>query len=168
MCSTPQIREATAEDLGAIEGIYNHYVIHSACTYQETPGSLEERRTWFDAHGPGYPIIVAEIDGKIVGYGSLSPFHSRSGYRFTVENAVYVRDEFRGRGIGGLLLGELIRRAHLLGFRAIIACVDAEQTASLRLHERHGFVRCGLFRQIGFKFGRWLDVVYLELVLPPT
>jgi len=161
------IRSATLTDLAAINEIYNHYVTNSVCTYQEVPSTADERRRWFDAHGPNHAIIVAELDGQIVGYGSLSSFHQRSGYRFTAENSVYVRHDLLGRGIGGELLAELIRRARSLGYRAIIAAVDSEQESSFRLHERSGFVRCGHLKQIGFKFGRWLDVIYLQYLLPP-
>jgi phosphinothricin acetyltransferase len=161
------IRSASRADLAAINEIYNHYVINSVCTYQEAPSTADERGRWFDAHGPNQAIIVAELDGQIVGYGSLSSFHQRSGYRFTAENSVYVRHEMLGRGIGGELLAELIRRARSLGYRVIIATVDSGQESSLRLHERSGFVRCGHLKQVGFKFGRWLDVIYLQYLLPP-
>jgi phosphinothricin acetyltransferase len=159
------IRPATPADLAAINDIYNYYVIHSVCTYQEVPSSPDERRSWFDVHGPSHPITVAEIGQEVVGYGSLSPFHERSAYRLTVENSIYVRHDFIGQGIGTALLADLISRARSLGHHAIIAGADSEQTASLHFHERHGFVRCAHLKQVGFKFGRWLDVIYLELLL---
>jgi phosphinothricin acetyltransferase len=161
----PQIRSATVSDLPAINDIYNHYVVHSLCTYQENPGSSEARRSWFESHGEHYPIIVAEAGGEIVGYGSLSPFHIRSAYRFTVENSVYVRHDLLGRGFGSALLADLISRGRARGFHAIIALIDSTQESSLRVHESHGFVRCGHLKEVGFKFGRWLDVFYLECLL---
>ena len=159
------IRSAVAEDLPAINDIYNHFVLHSTCTYQEEPEPLEGRRAWFLHHGERYPVIVAVYEGKVVGWGSLSAYHPRSAYRNTVENSVYIHHDFHGQGIGSLLLQELLSLARKLGHRAIIAAIDGEQTASVSLHAKFNFQHVGRFRQIGFKFGRWLDVVYMELLL---
>jgi phosphinothricin acetyltransferase len=159
------IRAATPADLSAINDIYNHYVLHSTCTYQEEPEPLEGRRQWFEHHGDRHPIIVAEVDGQVAGWGSLSPYHARSAYRRTVENSVYVHHELHRRGIGSLLLQELITRAHSLGHRAFIAGIDAGQPASVALHAKFGFEEVGHLKQVGFKFGRWLDVIYMELLL---
>jgi L-amino acid N-acyltransferase YncA len=159
------IRAATESDLGAINDIYNHYVKHSTCTYQEELEPLESRQRWFGRHGDQHPVIVAESDGQVVGWGALSAYHPRSAYRRTVENSVYVHHQYHRRGIGSLLLQELIARARKLGHHAIIAGIDAEQTASVVLHARFQFGKVGHFKQIGFKFGRWLDVVYMELIL---
>ena len=159
------IRPATESDLVAINDIYNHYVLHSTCTYQEEPEPLEGRRQWFARHGDKYPVIVAEVDGQVVGWGALSAYHARSAYGRTVENSVYVHHQHHRHGTGSLLLQELIANARGLGHHAIIAGIDAEQAASVALHARFHFEQVGHFRQIGFKFGRWLDVVYMELVL---
>ncbi len=159
------LREAREDDLGAINAIYNHYVTHSTCTYQETPETIEGRREWFQRHGPAYPVTVAESDGEIVGWGALSAYHVRSAYRHTVEDSVYVAEAHRGHGIGSALLRDLIERARTLGHHAIIASIDASQAASIALHARSGFVEVGRFSQIGYKFDRWLDVVYMELLL---
>jgi phosphinothricin acetyltransferase len=160
------IRPATASDLDAINAIYNHYVLHSTCTYQEVPESVEGRREWFVRHGPEHPVIVAELEGRVVGWGALSAYRTRTAYRHTVENSVYVEEGLRGRGIGTALLGRLLELAQALGHHAVIAVIDAEQAPSLALHARFGFQEVGRFREIGHKFGRWLDVVYLELLLP--
>ncbi|HTW94069.1 MAG TPA: GNAT family N-acetyltransferase, partial [Tepidisphaeraceae bacterium] len=104
----PSIRLAAACDLAAINDIYNYYVLHSTCTYQEEPDPLESRRQWFAHHGPDYPVTVATLDDRVVGWGSLSPYHPRSAYRFTVENSVYVHNEFHRRGIGSAILADLI------------------------------------------------------------
>jgi phosphinothricin acetyltransferase len=162
---TATIRAATPADLGAINDIYNHYVLHSTCTYQEEPEPLEGRRQWFQHHGERHPVIVAEVDGEVTGWGSLSPYHARSAYRRTVENSVYVHHQLHRRGIGSLLLQDLITRACSLGHRAIIAGIDAGQPASVALHTKFGFAEVGRLRQVGFKFGRWLDVIYMELLL---
>jgi phosphinothricin acetyltransferase len=159
------IRPATESDLVAINDIYNHYVHHSTCTYQEEPEPLENRRVWFSHHGDEHPVIVAELSGQVVGWGSLSPYHARSAYRHTVENSVYVHQQYQRRGIGSLLLQDLIARARNLGHRAIIAGIDAGQPASVALHAKFHFEHVGHMKQVGFKFDRWLDVIYMELIL---
>jgi L-amino acid N-acyltransferase len=165
MTSTATIRPATEKDLEAINDIYNHYVQHSTCTYQEEPETLDNRRRWFREHGETHPIIVTQIENQIVGWGSLSVYHRRCAYRNTVESSVYVHHQHHRRGIGSLLLQELIARAWQRKFRAIIAAIDADQSTSVALHAKFDFEKVGHFKQVGFKFGRWLDVVYMELIL---
>ncbi len=160
-----RIRAATAGDLPSINEIYNHYVLHSTCTYQEDPETMQAREAWFGAHGEMHPITVAIVDGDVVGWGSLSPFHERSAYRRTVENAVYVRHTEHRRGVGRILLQDLIDRATALGHHTIIAGVDAEQTASIALHEKLGFTRAAHLKEVGYKFGRWLDVICMQRML---
>lgn len=159
------IRHAVQSDLIAINNIYNHYVLHSTCTYQEDPEPIEGRRRWFAHHGETHPIIVAETGNQIVGWGSLSPYHTRSAYRRTVENSVYVHHDYHRRGIGSLLLDELITHARGLRHHVIIAAIDAEQPVSIALHARFGFQKVGQMKHLGFKFNRWLDVIYMELLL---
>jgi L-amino acid N-acyltransferase len=160
------VRPATAADLPAINDIYNHYVLNSTCTYQETPEPIESREAWFARHGTQHPVIVAvDAGGAVVGWGSLSGYHARSAYRFTVENSVYLRHDLRGKGIGSLLLTELIALARALGHHSIIAGIDADQPASVALHRRAGFEQVGRMNQVGFKFGKWLDVIYMQLML---
>jgi phosphinothricin acetyltransferase len=161
----PAIRQATEADLVAISDIYNHYVKHSTCTYQEEPETPGDRRHWFEHHDERHPVIVAEANGQVVGWGSLSAFHPRSAYRRTVENSIYIHHQYHRQGIGSLLLQELITRARQLGYHAIIAGIDGEQTASAALHTKFHFVKVGRLRQVGFKYGRWLDVIYMELFL---
>lgn len=159
------IRLAGRDDLAPINDIYNYYVCHSTCTYQETPEPIEDRHTWFERHGPVHPVTVAEMNGQVVGWGALSPFHARSAYRFTVENSVYVDHAHHRMGIGDLILADLIVRAHAIGHRTIIAGIDATQSASCAIHVKHGFVRVAHLREVGYKFERWLDVVYMQLML---
>jgi len=159
------IRPATPADLDAINTIYNHYVLHSTCTYQTEPSTPEARAAWFAAHGPLHPVTVAELDGAVAGWGALSPFHSRSAYRHTVENSVYVRHDLQRRGIGSALLADLIERARRLGHHTILGIIDAEQAPSIALHERFGFRRASHLREVGHKLGRWLDVVHMQLIL---
>jgi L-amino acid N-acyltransferase YncA len=159
------IRPATEADLAAINDIYNYYVLNSTCTYQEEPETMDNRRQWFKRHGGIHPVIVAVTDNRVTGWGSLSSYHARSAYRFTVENSLYIHHELHGRGIGSLLLEELIVRARHLGHRAIIAGIDGQQTASVALHRKFHFEKVGHLKDVGLKFGRWLDVIYMELNL---
>jgi L-amino acid N-acyltransferase YncA len=159
------IRPARAADLPAINAIYNHYVLQSTCTYQEEPSTTEERATWFAAHGPEHPVTVAEVEGEVVGWGSLSRFHARSAYRRTVENSVYVRQDLHRRGIGRVLLADLIDRAESIGHHTIIALIDAEQPASVAIHRAFGFQPVAHLNEVGFKFGKWRDVVYMQRML---
>ena len=160
-----QIRAMTFDDLDPVNEIYNYYVLNSTCTYQLTPETRDAREEWYRAHGEEYPLIVAEHAGQIAAWGSLSRFHSRCGYKHTVENSVYIRHDLQRHGIGGAILADLIRQARTLGHRTIIADIDAEQEGSVVLHSRFGFAKVGHLRQAGYKFERWLDVVYMQLLL---
>jgi L-amino acid N-acyltransferase len=163
---TPDIRLATAADLPAINAIYNHYVLHSTCTYQLAPSTAEERAAWFARHGPAWPVTIAQTPGTaeapIIGWASLSPLHERPAYRFTVEDSVYVHPDWQRRGIGRALLADLIRRSDDLGYRNIIALISADQEPSIALHRQFGFVDAGRLLKVGFKFDRWLDVLYMQ------
>ena len=160
------IRPAEVLDLGAINDIYNHYVICSACTYQTEPETMEARRAWFEGHGERHPVTVAvDGGGRVLGWGSLSAFHKRAAYSRTVENSVYVHPEALRRGIGRALLADQMERAAALGHHTIIAGIDAEQEASVGLHAAMGFERVALLREVGFKFGRWLHVIYMQRML---
>ena len=159
------IRDAGAGDLEAIDDIYNHYVLNATCTWQYAPTPPSERRAWLASHDPDHPVTVALVDGEIVGWGCLSVYNKREGYRFTVENAVYVRHDRHRRGVGRALLADLVERARALGHRTIIASVSADHAGSIALHGAACFVEVGRLRQVGFKFGQWLDCVYLQKLL---
>ena len=159
------IRLATRADLTAINAIYNHYVLHSSATYQEEPITEAEREVWFAGHGPLHPVTVAEENGEVVGWASLSPFHARSAYRRTVENSVYVSHDHQRHGIGSALLADSIERARSLGHHTIIAGIDSAQTGSIALHLKFGFEQTAHLKEVGFKLGRWLDVLYLQKML---
>jgi phosphinothricin acetyltransferase len=165
MKTSYSLRPATEADLAPINDIYNHYVLHSTCTYQEQPERIEDRQKWFRHHGEKHPVIVATADTRVVGWASLSAYHPRSAYRYTVENSIYVHHEHLRRGVGSLLLQELIDLSRRLGHRAIIAGIDGEQAASVALHAKFQFDNVGRFKRVGFKFGRWLDVIFMELML---
>jgi phosphinothricin acetyltransferase len=160
-----RIRLATPSDLDAINRIYNHYVLCSTCTYQTEPETAEDRAAWFGAHGPAHPITVAEQSGLVLGWGSLSRYHPRAAYSRTVEDSIYVDANHQRRGVGRALLADLVERSAALGHHAIIAGIDAEQSGSVALHAALGFVTVGHLREVGFKFGRWLDVLYMQRVL---
>jgi L-amino acid N-acyltransferase len=159
------IRLATISDLPAINAIYNHNVATSTCTYQYEPETDEQRQAWFGTHGEKHPAIVAEMDFEVVGWGTLSPFREREGYRFTVEASIYVRHDRQRSGIGRAILSDLIERARNLGYRVLIGGASADQLASIALQESMGFQRVACFKEIGFKFDRWLDVVFMQLML---
>jgi phosphinothricin acetyltransferase len=161
------VRPATAADLPGILEIYNDAVLHTTATYDYEPRTLEHRTQWFEERQrDGYPVFVAvDKDERVVGWSALNPFHARLGYRFTSENSVYVAAPWRGKGLGKLLLAPLIEAAQARGLHAIIAAIDADNQASIRLHAQFGFEKVGHFKQTGFKFGRWLDVVYMELIV---
>lgn len=164
--SPPSLRLATADDLVAINDIYNYYVPRSTCTYQLEPETLADRQLWFDEHSPDkYPVLVAEVDGRVAGWGSLSKFRERAAYAPTVEASVYIHHQMHRRGLGRLLLRDLIERARAAGFHSIIGGASADQTASIALQESLGFRRVAHLVEVGYKFGQWLDVVYLQLML---
>src|SRR6266511_2942526 len=158
------IRPATRADLPGILEIYNDAVLHTTATYDYEPRTLEHRTQWFEERQrDNYPVFVAVDDAeRVLGWSALNPYHARMGYRFTSENSVYVAAETRGQGTGKLLLAPLIEGARARGLHAIIAAIDATNEASIRLHAVFGFEKVGHFRETGFKFGRWLDVVYME------
>jgi len=160
--SDPFVRPATEADLPAVNAIFNHYVLHSTCIWEDAPETMAGRRAWFAAHDEAHPVIVLEESGEVVGWAALSAYNARAGWRHTVEDSVYLRQDRTGRGFGSRLLADLLDRAARLGHHAVIAAVSADQPASIRLHARHGFVEVGRLREAGFKFGRWLDAVYLQ------
>jgi L-amino acid N-acyltransferase YncA len=160
------IRPARREDCAAMRDIYNHYVLHDTCTYATEPESLDERQAWFGQHGGAHPVFVAEADDTVVGWASLSPFNPRCGYRTTVEDSIYLRHDWRGRGLGTLLLRHLVESAAAAGHHTIIAVISAEQAGSVALHARLGFVMAGRLTQVGRKFDGWLDLVHMQLTLP--
>ena len=162
-----QVRPATHSDLPAIHAIYNEAVIHTTASYDYEPRPFDYRTAWFENHEAlRLPVFVAiDEQAEVLGWSSLSRYHERKGYQFTVENSVYVAANQRGRGIGTLLMPPLIQSAGDLGLHAIIAAIDAENESSVRLHRRFGFEIVGRFKQVGFKFDRWLDVIYMQRLI---
>jgi L-amino acid N-acyltransferase YncA len=160
------IRAATHTDVPGILAIYNDAVLHTTASYDDDPSTLEARLDWFDAKmRHGFPVFVAGDDTGVVGWSSFGSFRPWPGYRRTVEHSVYVAAARRGQGIGAALLPPLIARARAMGMHAMIAGIDADNRPSLRLHARFGFARVAHFKEVGFKFDRWLDLVFMELLL---
>jgi len=163
-----EIRDASEADLPAILDIYNDVVATSTAIYRDDPATLDDRRIWFAARqAEGQPVLVAIDAGQLVGFAAFGGFRPWPGYRYTVEHSVHVRAGRRGQGIGGALMRPLIDRAAALGMHVMIAGIDADNDASLRFHERLGFTRVAHLRQVGFKFGRWLDLVLMQRTLAP-
>jgi L-amino acid N-acyltransferase YncA len=157
------VREAADTDLSAIQRIYAHHVTHSLATFEEVPPSTEEmsaRRA--SVISSGLPYLVAMQGGEVVGYSYAAKFHSRAAYRYTIENSIYVSNSFLGQGIGKALLGALISRCEAGPWRQMIALIGDSNLASIRLHGGHGFNMVGTLESVGFKFGHWVDVVFMQ------
>ena len=162
----PIIRPADENDLPAILAIYNDAVLNETCIWNDTPADLAERRAWWQARvTQGYPVLVAESAGEVVGYASFGNFRPFEGYRFTVEHSVYIAGEARRRGIATLLLTRLIEEARLLRKHAMVGGIGADNTASLALHARLGFTETARMPELGFKFSRWQDLVFVQKIL---
>jgi phosphinothricin acetyltransferase len=161
-----KIREATGEDLPQLLSIYNDIILHTTAVYDYTPHTIEMRQQWFDIKKQqGQPVFVAEEENKIAGFSSFGPFRAWAAYKYAVENSVYVAAERRGHGIGKLLIPPLIDAARTLGMHTMIAGIDATNEASLKLHRSFGFIEVALFREVGWKFDRWLDLKFLQRML---
>lgn len=161
------VRLATPADAEAIRTIYNREVTGSTVTFDLVPRSPDDQRAWLAAHAGAHPSVVAERDGTVVGFGSLSPYRDRPAYATTVEDSVYVDAAARGHGAGRLLLAELVRLAGLHGFHTVVGRIVGGHEASIALHRRCGFELVGVEREVGRKFGRWLDVVVMQHLLGP-
>jgi L-amino acid N-acyltransferase len=162
------VRDAVEGDLPAILEIYNDVIATSTAVYRDTPATLDDRLAWWRAKlEPGYPTLVADDNGVVIGFATFGDFRSWPGYRFTVEHTVHVQRDHRGRGVGTALMRPLITRAESLGKHVMIAGVDGDNAGSIAFHERLGFERIAHFRQVGFKFNRWLDLVFLQRFLAP-
>jgi phosphinothricin acetyltransferase len=159
------IREARLEDLPAMLSIYNHAIETTTATFDLEVQTYEQREVWFHKYDDQHPLIVAEKDGQIAGYGSLSKFRDKEAYSKSVENSVYIDERFHRQGIGKALLQELVQRARQLGYHTVIAGITAGNDGSVKLHEAFGFELCGRFRQVGYKFDAWQDVEFYQLML---
>ena len=159
-------RYAKDSDIPQLLEIYNDIILTTTAVFEYRPHTLEMRKQWFEAkREQGFPVIVAEEENQIVGFSSFGPFRNWAAYKYSVENSVYVSSHNRGKGIGKLLLAPLIGEAKQLQMHTIIASIEATNETSLRLHTSLGFEEVAHFKQVGFKFGRWLDLKFLQLIL---
>jgi L-amino acid N-acyltransferase YncA len=164
-----QIVQCTRErHADAILAIFNDAILNSTALYDYKPRTKEMMTAWFDIKAKGkYPIIGMENDaGELMGFGSYGTFRAFPAYQYTVEHSVYVDVRFRGQGVGKRLLREIITAAQQQDYHVLVGAIDASNAVSIRLHEALGFTQCGTIRQAGFKFNRWLDLVFYQLLLP--
>jgi len=160
-----RIRKAELSDLEAITAIYNEAILATTATFDTEPKTAAERRHWFEAHDDRHPVIVAVLDGKVIGWASLSRWSERRAYDDTAETSSYIAGGFHGRGIGRKLKEAIIAEARRLGYHTLIARVVEGNGACLHLNEQAGFVHVGTMREVGRKFGRLLDVHILQKML---
>jgi phosphinothricin acetyltransferase len=161
-----QIRPATPDDLPAILDIYNEVIRHSTAVYCDDPVDLAERQAWFAARqDKGYPVLVACDAGSVIGYASFGDFRSFPGYRYTVEHSVHIMPAARGKGIGAQLVNALLPLARKQGKHVMVGAIDAANEGSIRFHRRLGFVEVARMPEVGFKFDRWLDLVFMQRAL---
>lgn len=164
-----RLRPAAPGDASAIQAIYAHYVLGGLASFEiEPPDAAEMAARMERVTGAGYPFVVAEADGGVAGYAYASSYRARPAYRYTVEDSVYVAPDFTGRGIGRLLLEDLVRKATAAGYRQMIAVIgDSGNRPSIRLHESCGFARAGVMQNVGWKHERWVDTVLMQRALGP-
>ena len=159
------IRHATIGDAEALREIYNHEVETSTATFDLVPRTLEEQRAWIREREGALGVLVAEIDGRVMGFSSLSPYRNRPAYNTTVENSVYVHADARGLGVGKRLLTEIVDMAKARGFHTVLAHISDAGGASVALHQSCGFKVVGVQKEVGRKFGTWLDVTVMQHML---
>ncbi len=158
------VRRAVLDDLGAITEIYNEAVLRTVATFDVVPKTVEEQRPWFMSHGSRHPILVAEEDGGVVGWASLSKWSDRCAYSATAEISIYVEEEHRGKGIGKRLMKEILDQGQKGGLHTVIAHIAKSNEASVHLHEMFGFEHVGTMREVGKKFGKLLDVHIMQKI----
>lgn len=161
-----EIRDAVESDFEEITAIYNEVLTHSTAIYNDQQATVQERLAWWRARQQqGFPVLIATDDAVVKGFATFGDFRSWPGYRFTVEGTIHIHASARGQGIGKALLAELIRRATALGKHTMIAGVDSENQASIQFLQRAGFVQVAHLREVGYKFGRYLDLIFLQYFL---
>jgi phosphinothricin acetyltransferase len=151
-----------------ILAIFNHAILHSTALYDYKERTMENMATWFEAKRKGnYPVVgaLAEEGNTLMGFGSYGPFRPHAAYKYSIEHSVYVAEQFRGKGVGQRLMEEIIQQARSQDYHLLVGGIDSQNTVSIRLHEKFGFKHAGTIRQVGFKFGRWLDLDFYQLIL---
>jgi L-amino acid N-acyltransferase YncA len=160
------IRHVVDDDLPELLRIYNEVILRTTAVYDYKPHTLEMRREWLKTkRQQGFPVFVAHDDDAVVGFSSIGPFRNWAAYKYSVENSVYVTSDHRGKGIGKMLIPPLIQAAREMDMHTIVASIDATNESSIRLHQFFGFEEVAYFKQVGYKFGRWLDLKFFQLML---
>lgn len=159
-------RSATVEDLKAITDIYNEAVLTTDATFDLEPKTEKEQGVWLASHDPMHPVLVAEQDGVVIGWASLSEWSSRCAYAATVEISLYIKEEFRGKGAGRRLMEDIMREGERVGLHTVLARITTGNTVSIHLHESLGFEHVGIMKEVGQKFGRTLDVLLMQRIYP--
>lgn len=160
------LRTAIESDLPILLDIYNDVIVNTTAVYDYQPHTLEMRKQWFDTkRQQGIPVWLVEEEGKVLGFGTYGPFRAWAAYQYSVENSIYVEAEARGKGVGSMLLAAIIEEAGRQGMHTMLAGIDASNEVSIALHRKFGFEQVALFREVGWKFDRWLDLVFLQLML---
>ncbi len=159
------IRKANETDLARITEIYNWAVENTTASFDINPQTVEQRAVWFSHYQGRHPLIVYELEGCVAGYACLSEFRAKEGYKNTCELSVYIHPDYHKRGIGNELMGAAIALGKEVGFHVIISCITSDNMVSIKMHEKYGFELCGHLKETGFKFGRYLDCLFYQLVL---
>ena len=160
------IRPATHVDLPAILEIVNHAILNTTAIYDYDTRTLEQQQAWFEEkQTSGFPILAAENNNEVIGFGTFGGFRVKVGYRFTVEHSVYVADKAIGKGIGKLILQKLIDLAKEQNYHIMIGVIDASNSGSIEFHKKFGFKETGVLKEVGYKFDKWLDVSLMQLIL---
>jgi phosphinothricin acetyltransferase len=163
---SPTIRPATHNDLPAITEIYKDVILNTTSVYAYEPYTLENRQAWFDDRiKNGFPVFVAEHKNQVVGFSTYGVFRAAPAYLHSVENSIHIHSDFRGQGVGHLLMPPIIEAARQQKMHTMVAGIEATNTGSIKFHERFGFVQVAYFKGVGYKFNRWLDLVFLQLML---
>lgn len=160
------IRNANSNDIPSILEIVNHEILNSTVLYEYEPRSIRQQTEWFESKkADAWPVIVAEINGLVVGFGTYGPFRSREAYQKSIEHSVYVHKDYRGKTIGHRLMVELIRIAKQGEYHTMVAGIDSSNQGSVEFHRKFGFEEVGTFKEVGYKFNRWLNVTFMQLLL---
>ncbi|MCE5332943.1 MAG: N-acetyltransferase family protein [Bacteroidales bacterium] len=163
-----KIISCTPEYAPQILDIFNDAILNTTALYDYKPWTLDTMKAWFETKAQhNFPVIgIVDDENRLMGFGSYGTFRIRPAYKYTIENSLYVHKDHRGKGLGKILLQEIIRHAAAQNYHCIIGVIDAANEVSINLHKRFGFEEVGTFKQVGFKFGKWLDVVFMQLMLP--
>jgi len=160
------IRQAQQTDTQEILAIYNDAILHTTAVYKYVEETLAERQAWLkEKTDKNLPVFVFEEDGKVIGFATYGPFRLYPAYQYTIENSIYVHPDYSGKGIASKLMAQLIEQAKKDGYKTMIACIDADNTASIRLHKKFGFTHSGTLSNVGYKFDNWLHLALYQLDL---